>query len=75
VIESIAKKRGCILKGKHAARFANELDMDKASLILLLEYRTGTLGRISLETPQSRAAMLAAAETPPAADTEEEGDE
>jgi ribosome biogenesis GTPase A len=75
VIESIAKKRGCFLKGKHAARFANELDMDKASLILLLEYRTGTLGRISLETPQSRAAMLAAAETPPAADAEEESDE
>lgn len=69
VIEAIARKRACFLKGTHAG----ELDMDKASLILLLEYRTGTLGRISLETPQSRAAMLAAATIPPA--TEDETDE
>jgi ribosome biogenesis GTPase A len=38
--------------------------MEKASIILLNEYRDGTLGRISLETPQSRAAMLAAAILP-----------
>jgi ribosome biogenesis GTPase A len=30
-------------------------------MILLTDYRTGTLGRISLETPASRQAMLAAA--------------
>ena len=56
VIEAIAKKRGCMLKGK----YAGELDMEKASIILLTEYRGGILGRISLETPQTRAAMLAA---------------
>jgi ribosome biogenesis GTPase A len=28
---------------------------------LLTDYRTGTLGRISLETPESRRAMLDAA--------------
>jgi ribosome biogenesis GTPase A len=30
-------------------------------MILLTDYRSGTLGRISLETPASRQAMLAAA--------------
>jgi ribosome biogenesis GTPase A len=56
VIEGVAKKRGCIIKGR-----AGELDMDKASLILLTDYRSGALGRISLETPETRAAMLATA--------------
>ena len=53
----MAKKRGCLVKGR-----AGELDMDKASLILLTDYRGGALGRISLETPETRAAMLAAAQ-------------
>jgi ribosome biogenesis GTPase A len=61
VVEIIAKKRGCFLKGKHAGEF----DMEKAAIILLTEYRAGTLGRISLETPQTRAEMLATA-VPPA---------
>ena len=34
----------------------------KASLILLTDYRGGALGRISLETPATRTAMLSAAE-------------
>ena len=63
VLEAIGKKRGCFLKGRHAG----ELDIDKASLILLTDYRHGILGRISLETPATRAAMLAAAQTAPAA--------
>jgi len=54
VIEAVAKKRGCILKGSGGAP-----DLEKASLILLTDYRSGALGRISLETPASRAAMLA----------------
>ena len=54
VIEAVARKRGCIVKGS-----GGELDMEKAALILLTDYRSGALGRISLETPQSRAAMLA----------------
>ena len=53
VIEAIAKKRGCLLKGK-----GGELDMEKAAMILLTEYRSGKLGRISLETPETREAML-----------------
>ena len=49
VIEAIARKRGCIIKGR-----GGELDLEKASLILLIDYRTGALGRISLETPELR---------------------
>lgn len=56
-VEAIAKKRGCLARG----RYAGELDMEKAAAILLTDYRGGKLGRISLETPESRAAMLAAA--------------
>lgn len=51
VIEAIARKRGCILKGR-----GGELDLERAALILLIDYRTGALGRISLETPTLRAA-------------------
>jgi ribosome biogenesis GTPase A len=53
VIEAVAKKRGCLLKGKGGAP-----DLEKAAMILLTEYRAGKLGRISLETPETRAAML-----------------
>lgn len=57
VIETVARKRGCLLKGR-----GGELDLEKASLILLTDYRSGALGRISLETPASRAAMIAASD-------------
>ncbi|MDO8811383.1 MAG: ribosome biogenesis GTPase YlqF [Gallionella sp.] len=53
VIETVAKKRGCLLKGK-----GGEPDLEKAAMILLTEYRAGKLGRISLETPETRAIML-----------------
>ena len=53
VIEAIAKKRGCLLKGR-----GGEPDLEKAAMILLTEYRGGKLGRISLETPGSRDAAL-----------------
>ena len=56
VIEGVAKKRGCMIKGS-----GGEYDREKASLVLLTDYRSGALGRISLETPETRAAMLAAA--------------
>jgi ribosome biogenesis GTPase A len=49
VIEAIAKKRGCLLKGR-----GGEPDLEKAAMILLTEYRSGKLGRISLETPGMR---------------------
>ncbi|MGC3964869.1 MAG: ribosome biogenesis GTPase YlqF [Rhodocyclaceae bacterium] len=53
LVEAVAKRRGCRIKG-------GGLDLEKASLILLTDYRTGVLGRISLESPESRAAMLVA---------------
>jgi ribosome biogenesis GTPase A len=49
MIEVIAKKRGCLLKGR-----GGELDLEKAAMILLTEYRSGKLGRISLEMPGAR---------------------
>ena len=36
-------------------------DFEKASSVLLQDYRDGKLGRISLETPQTREQMLAEA--------------
>ncbi len=56
VLEAIARKRGCVAKG----RGAGGPDLEKAAMILLTDYRSGKLGRISLETPESRAAMLEA---------------
>ncbi|MBS3936553.1 MAG: ribosome biogenesis GTPase YlqF [Sulfuritalea sp.] len=58
VVEAVAKKRGCIVKGR-----GGELDLEKAAMILLTDYRSGALGRISLETPDTRAAMLAQPKT------------
>jgi ribosome biogenesis GTPase A len=57
LVEAVARRRGCLLRGR-----GGEPDLEKASLILLTDYRSGALGRISLETPESRARMLAAAE-------------
>ncbi len=55
VIEAIARRRGYVERG-------GSLDIDKAAQVLLVDYRTGVLGRISLETPATRQAMLEAAE-------------
>ena len=55
LIEAIGARRGCRLKG-------GAIDLEKAALVLLVDYRSGALGRISLETPESRAAMRAAAD-------------
>ncbi|MGB9092596.1 MAG: ribosome biogenesis GTPase YlqF [Gallionella sp.] len=54
VIEAIAKKRGCLQKGR-----GGEPDLEKAAMILLTEYRGGKLGRISLEAPGAQTADLA----------------
>ncbi|TCV89009.1 ribosome biogenesis GTPase YlqF [Sulfurirhabdus autotrophica] len=52
VIEVVAKRRGLLLKG-------GDPDLEKAALMFLKDYRTGALGRISLETPDTRSAMIA----------------
>ncbi|MDR0563320.1 MAG: ribosome biogenesis GTPase YlqF [Azoarcus sp.] len=51
LLELIAQRRGCMRKG-------GGLDLEKAANILLNDYRAGTLGRITLETPESRRGML-----------------
>lgn len=52
VIESVAARRGFRVKG-------GGTDFEKAAVTLLNDYRSGALGRISLETPASRAARPA----------------
>ena len=52
VLETVAKLRGCLMKGR-----GGELDLEKAAMLLLTDYRTGPLGRISLETPTTRQAI------------------
>ncbi len=44
VLSRIAKARGCLKKGE-------ELDTNKASQILLEEFRSGRIGRVTLEMP------------------------
>lgn len=53
VVEAIAARRGFRLKGGDA-------DVEKAAHTFLQDYRSGALGRISLETPQTRAELMAA---------------
>jgi ribosome biogenesis GTPase A len=61
VIEAIAKRRGFRIKGGSA-------DFEKAAVTLLLDYRNGALGRITVETPDTRSAQLDALATQLAAD-------
>ncbi len=51
IVEQIARRRGCLAKG-------GNLDLEKAAHVLLNDYRSGALGAISLETPQTRSNML-----------------
>ena len=55
LVEAVGRRRGCLVKG-------GGLDLEKAAQILLQDYRDGALGRISLETPDTRAQMTAAAQ-------------
>lgn len=63
LVEAVARRRGCLVRG-------GGLDLEKAAIILLDDYRSGTLGRISLETPETRAAMLASASIEPAGESD-----
>jgi ribosome biogenesis GTPase A len=58
VIEGVALRRGFRIKG-------GELDLEKAAHTFLQDYRVGAIGRISLETPESRVALLASFQPPP----------
>lgn len=54
LLEEVGRRRGCLQKG-------GGLDLEKAAHLLLLDYRRGALGKISLETPDTRALMVAEA--------------
>jgi ribosome biogenesis GTPase A len=55
LLECIARRRGCVRKG-------GGLDLEKAANVFLTDYRAGALGRISLETPESRRQRMSAGE-------------
>ena len=46
MLEAVAKKRGCVLKGRDG-----EWDLEKAAMFFLTDYRNGVLGGVSLEAP------------------------
>lgn len=52
LLNIIGKNRGCLRSGGH-------IDMDKTAKILLSEIRTGSIGKISLETPAMMEQELA----------------
>jgi ribosome biogenesis GTPase A len=52
VLEAIGRKRGCLRSG-------GRVELDKSAKILLAELRSGTLGQISLETPDMMEQELA----------------
>ena len=51
LMEMIARKRGFKIRG-------GELDVEKGAHTLVQDYRHGAIGRISLETPESRREMI-----------------
>ena len=51
LLELIAKKKGFPLR-------SNGINLEKAAITLLNDYRQGLIGRISLESPRSRVIML-----------------
>jgi ribosome biogenesis GTPase A len=68
VVEGIAKRRGFRIRG-------GEFDFEKAAHTLLQDYRSGAIGRISLETPQSREELLASYRPAPSLGLVEESHE
>ena len=58
LLDWIARSRNLLIKG-------GVLDLNKAAVVLLDEFRAGTLGRITLETVEELAARAPAARKPP----------
>lgn len=65
LLEAIAKRRTY-------KRNDGEWDMERTAMALLTDYRSGAIGRVSLESPQSRAEMLALAAENATKKTEEQ---
>ena len=68
VIEAVAARRGFRIKG-------GEFDLEKAAITLLNDYRSGSLGRISLETPASRASRPVSNSNPDTSALADENDD
>ncbi len=58
VLEAVAQKRSLKMRG-------GDMDLERAAHHLLQDFRTGALGRISLETPTRRAELLKNQPGPP----------
>lgn len=69
LLETIAKQRGLRTKTRGGESI---FDFDRAAIALLADYRGGALGRITLETPESRAQMLASKSEVPIGDALDE---
>lgn len=67
LLEAIAKRRSY-------KRHDGLWDMEKTAVAFLTDYRSGAIGRVSLETPESRAEMMANTQ-PEQTDTSEDGAE
>ena len=53
LLEHVARRRGALIAG-------GKLDWQKAAEIVLTDFRAGTIGRLTLETPEAYAVWLAA---------------
>ena len=56
ILEAIAERRGCVARG-------GVIDWERAALVFLQDFRDGRLGRVTLETPESRTLRIARATT------------
>ena len=56
LLEAIAKRRS--YKRTSGKNQAGLWDIEKTAMAFLTDYRSGAIGRVSLETPQSREAMI-----------------
>jgi len=64
LLEAIAKRRSY-------KRHDGLWDMEKTAVAFLTDYRSGAIGRVSLETPTSRAEMMAISQISPANNSEQ----
>lgn len=65
LLEAIAKRRAY-------KRHDGEWDMERTAMTLLTDYRSGAIGRVSLETPVSRQQLLESLATPSIEETPQE---
>jgi ribosome biogenesis GTPase A len=68
LLEAIAKRRSY-------KRHDGLWDMEKTAVAFLTDYRSGAIGRVSLETPSSRAAMELSTKTNPTNNSEQAPDQ